>query len=345
MVGLRKLDAFAKTRPDLQQKSAVGGIITLVASTTAALLFIGQIVSYIRGTAQHSLSLSRSISAPLLPIPKEGDPNKAQGLHQALLNLHGKIPLRLHVTFLHLECKALEITLDGASLSSGDLEKIHGKHTLTLRKPTSLEMRKAGVTKFTNSGCTLDGLLRPQMVAGVLQITISTKWWQEASREIHTLRDVRPDKIAESLQKYNVSHYIHKIEFGRTFSKSAFRPLEDRAHIIDNEFGGVAIEQIQVKLVPTVSQGLLFRETSYQTSTVEHTIQPQTLVTLGVQMLPGLALSYDFAPLTVHHSEGRDNFLVFLSSLVSIVAGVFVTVGLVTGCLVHSASAVAKKID
>jgi len=138
---------------------------------------------------------------------------------------------------------------------------------------------------------------------------------------------------------------VHKIEFGRTFSKSQAKPLENRPHIVVNDFGGVAIEQIQVKLVPTVSQGLLFRENSYQTSVVDHTIQPSTLVSMGVQMLPGLVLSYDFTPLTVHHSEGRDNFFVFLSSLISIVAGVFVTVGMVTGCLVHSASAVAKKID
>lgn len=343
---LRRLDAFVKTRPDLQQKSAIGGIITLVAATTAAILFIGQIVTYVRGTAHHSLSLSRSVSAPLLPIPKEHESPSAH--HALLMNLHGKIPLRLYVTFLHLDCRALEVTLDGASLSSGDLERIHGKHTLMLRRPTAIEMRKAtGGAKSVSggTGCTVDGLLRPQMVAGVLQITISTRWWQEASREIHSVREVNPEKIAESLQKYNVSHYIHKIEFGRTFSKSTVKPLEDRPHIIENEFGGVAIEQIQVKLIPTISQGLLFRESSYQTSVVDHTIQPQTLVSLGVQMLPGLALSYDFTPLTVHHSDGRDNVLVFLSSLVSIVAGVFVTVGLVTGCLVKSASAVAKKID
>jgi len=68
-------------------------------------------------------------------------------------------------------------------------------------------------------------------------------------------------------------------------------------------------------------------------------------VARGVQQLPGLVVTYDFTPLTVHHSEGRDNFLVFLSSLISIVGGVFVTVGMLTGCLVHSAQAVAKKID
>jgi hypothetical protein len=88
----------------------------------------------------------------------------------------------------------------------------------------------------------------------------------------------------------------------------------------------------------------MFTEQSYQTSVVTHTIQPHTLVSRGVQYLPGLVVAYDFMPLTVHH-VGRENLFVFLSSLISIVAGVFVTVGLVTGCLVHSATAVAKKID
>jgi hypothetical protein len=94
-----------------------------------------------------------------------------------------------------------------------------------------------------------------------------------------------------------------------------------------------------------VSQGFLFEEYSYQTSVVDNIIQPQTLVAQGVQQLPGLVISYDFIPLTVHHNQGRDNFLVFLSSLISIVGGAFVTVAMLTGCLVHSAQAVAKKID
>jgi Endoplasmic reticulum vesicle transporter len=121
--------------------------------------------------------------------------------------------------------------------------------------------------------------------------------------------------------------------------------LENQGHIIENEYGGIAVEQIQVKLVPTISEGIFFREHSYQQSVVQHTVQPETLIVNGMTSLPGLVIGYDFVPLTVHHSEGRENILVFLSSLISIVAGVFVTVGLVTGCLLHSASAVAKKVD
>ncbi len=47
-------------------------------------------------------------------------------------------------------------------------------------------------------------------------------------------------------------------------------------------------------------------------------------------MMPGMAMSYDVTPLAVHHDEGRENILVFLSSLVSIVGGAFVTVSNMT---------------
>ena len=45
---------------------------------------------------------------------------------------------------------------------------------------------------------------------------------------------------------------------------------------------------------------------------------------------------YDFTPLAMRHMEVRENWLVFLSSLVRIVGGIFVAVGLVSGCSVHS---------
>jgi len=60
---------------------------------------------------------------------------------------------------------------------------------------------------------------------------------------------------------------------------------------------------------------------------------------------PGLSIKYDFSPLAVHHVESRENLFVFLSGLVGIVGGAFVTFGLVGRGLVSSASAVTKKID
>lgn len=137
---------------------------------------------------------------------------------------------------------------------------------------------------------------------------------------------------------------MHTVSFGEPFPLT-HNPLENAAHIIENEAGGVGLANVNVRLVPTRYKQFIGERDTYQVSVTEHMVQPEFLAAQNSQILPGLALSYDFTPLTVHHVEYRDNFFVFLSSLVSIVGGVFVTVGLVTGCLVHSAAAVAKKKD
>jgi hypothetical protein len=349
-MGLRKMDAFVKTRPDLQQKSATGGIITVVAATCATLLFLGQIYVYVLGQPHHGLTLSKSTSLPLLPIPVGHKPNPHR-MADMILDARGRIGLSVHVTFPYLNCQQLDVVHDGASLKDGELERAHGKHALTLRKPTTIERRKAGDLRQTAEGCTIDGTLRPHIVAGTLQITMNQRTWAEVTGVISRHRQQSGDggkletaELKAALSPYNVSHYIHNIEFGRTFAQSP-RPLKDHSHVIDNEYGGMAVESITVKLVPTVSTGLFFKENSYQTSVVETTIHPHTLVHHGVPYMPGLVLSYDFTPLQVDYTQGRENFFVFLSSLVSIVTGVFVTVRLVSGCLLESASHISKKID
>ena len=101
-----------------------------------------------------------------------------------------------------------------------------------------------------------------------------------------------------------------------------------------------------VKLVPTTYKRTFHgAKETYQASVSRHIVQPETLAAQHSTLLPGLMLTYDFTPLAVKHMEIRENWLVFLSSLVSIVGGVFVTVGLVSGCLVDSAKSIAKKID
>lgn len=313
MVVLRRLDAFAKTRPDLRQKSAVGGIITVLASSTAALLFFGQLYVYIVGDTRHSLRLSRSISFPLIPIPKEGSGGT---LAHQLLSVQGKMTLSFHVTFLDLDCSHLDVMQDGASHRGGELSRNTAgtRQFVTLRKPTPVERKKSGMT-HQESGCTVEGMLRPPQVAGTFQITVSSQAWSQASALVTMLQSFNPERIPAELKKYNVSHYIHKIEFGKTFAQAVAKPLENRPHIIDNEFGGIAVEQIQVKLVPTISEGMslcwarsdaqtqpprphthtalrvlkgfLYREQSYQQSVVEHTVQPETLIANGMQYLPG----------------------------------------------------------
>jgi Endoplasmic reticulum vesicle transporter/Endoplasmic Reticulum-Golgi Intermediate Compartment (ERGIC) len=354
-VAFKRLDAFAKTRPDLQQKSVTGGIITLIATASAFLLLIGQIILYMKGDAKHSLSLSRSITVPLIPL--QSSSNKNQIVNQ-MLDQQGRTTVYIHVTFPHVSCQSLDIIHDGASLLNGDLEKIHGSHTLELRKPFAMEFKKMGMKYLPNSGCTVLGYLRPYIVAGSFAICLNMETWAHATTALSMggLRDfaflagggigsIAGGTKQDNFQQYNVSHYIHSIRFGHMFSKVTDKPLEDVSHIIHNDFHGIAVAQTQVKLIPTIHVGSFYNEQMYQMSVIDIMIQPHTLVAQGGQQLPGLTVSYDFTPLTVHHSDGREPFLVFISSLLSIVGGVFVTVGMLTGCLVHSAQAVAKKID
>jgi hypothetical protein len=328
MANLRRLDAFAKPRQETRSKSAIGGIITLIAASTAAALFVAQLAMYIGGNPQHSLHLSTSETIPMLPLNMK---------HSSQMTF-GKIPLRIHVTFPFLQCSQLEVKHDGASLSTGDLEKIHGKHFLTLRSPTTSELAKVGEHDRTK-GCTIEGMMLVSRVGGQLSIVMNREAWRRATMALM----MGLQTTATHLAAFNVSHYIEHVRFGNTF-EHADNPLEHRAHIIQNH-GGIGLEEIDVKLVPTQQSTWLGIQNSYQLSINGHSVQPATMVESKISQYPGLAITYDFSPLAVHYTSGRENYLVFLSSLISIVGGVFVTVGLVTGCVVHSAQAVAKKID
>ena len=346
MSGLRRYDAFVKTRPDMRTKSAVGGIITIVAATSALLLFVGQLIVYIRGSPTHSLHLAASKSIPIRPLD-------LSPLQAKILDRIGTIPLQVRVTFPHIRCSRMDVIHDGLSLSSNELSKHHPGHSISLRQPTVSELatissKGTGREHFAPSkGCTADGEMRIPLVAGSLVVSLNSLAWTEVTSML-ALRRIEGNEASfkASMSQFNVTHYIHYIRFGDSFPLSNDKPLEGRYNFIENKFGGVALEQIEVKLVPTqLHRGILKSKSMYQLSVTDHQVQPATLVAHGVPQLPGLLVSYDFSPIAVRHHGGRDNILVFLSSLISIVGGVFVTVGMLTSCLVHSAKAVAKKVD
>ncbi len=140
----------------------------------------------------------------------------------------------------------------------------------------------------------------------------------------------------------SLDHYIHKIEFGKTFPLS-LNPLTNKKVTFPKDHK-VALDHMNVKLVPTKYKRFARSPVeTFQLSVSSHIVTMATLVQNGFAF-PGLKIQYDFTPLAVHHVESRENFFVFLSSLIGIVGGVFVSVGLVSGVVVKSAQ-VLKKID
>lgn len=382
---LRSVDVFVKARADIRTQSASGGLVTLLATFTAFLLFCGQIYVYIFPTQSHTLHLSESTQFPMM-AQDVVDP-----FQKRLYDIKGKIPLYFKVTFLHLSCDNLVVKLNsemihgddysgwsGSSSSSGNKKKKRSRKNTTIKRyvPRSAEVRQifgsehsAHAKAQSGRGCTLIGNMRVPIVAGNLGITMSKEKWMEAINYFMTHSNQSPDekdlKSSGTSNDFNTTNFVHEVRFGKKGSAASkgltssgyTPPLEGTLHHIENDLGGIALQEIMVKLIPTVhsNPGLfsqLFGSGNrpfYQMSVVDHTLKPETMVASGGgAAMPGISLAYDVMPLAVHIDEagGSDGgFLGFLSSMIGIVGGCFVTVGLFAGCAVKSVEAMAKKID
>ena len=301
--------------------------------------------------------------------------------------LKGKIPLVFKITFLHLDCTSLEVkfnsqVIDGDDFSGRKITNHHRKKkqrpsaavVSTARQPTvrkyppkTLERRNIFGSEHTpeaklhqHRGCTIEGKMRVPMVAGSLSLTLTSEAWAEAMSYFLTrARLMQNDERAKSFTRenaYNMTHYIHEVRFGRPGGDAFAGPLKDKLNKIQNEMKGVALEQITIKLIPTLNRrpGLfstLFgtgQRPYYQHSVVDYTLNPETMVGTS-SSLPGIAMAYDVTPLAVHINAPNPvddtSFFSFLATLIGIVGGCFVTIRLFAGCAVSSVQAVAKKMD
>ncbi|KAL3821781.1 hypothetical protein ACHAXA_000280 [Cyclostephanos tholiformis] len=406
---LRSYDAFAKPIDGIRERSVVGGYITLLALSSAMLLLLSELIVQFQVTTRHSLHLAES--APSLLFGGRGGDGGGNGgggkgghNYNDVVTGGGTngrrgddghlVPLRLHVTFPHLDCSSIDYGHDGNAHSSGAFGRYHASpYAFVARAPTPGEYLRATVPGYDEydyrreskskskskskvvgggggGGCTLLGTIRVPRVGGTLSVSVSPDAWRRAtsllsfgidpSSSTLLLSGGMPDEDDErdpfaGGRLPNVTHYVHDLTFGAPPTSSSslppgtINPLAGAHHVMDNG-SGVALASVSVKLVPTtyVRALWLFHRSpvrTYQASVSRHIVQPETLASQRSNMLPGLFVTYDFTPLAIRHVESRENWLVFLSSLVGIVGGAFVTVSAVSGCLVDSVQAVAKKMD
>jgi hypothetical protein len=154
----KRLDAFPKTREDLRQQSVLGGIITLVASIAAGLLFLGQIYNYCTGVTRHSLKLAESQWHPVQPLDATDQ--------------------LVQMDFAH----------DGLSFTDPKFRQIHGISSKVITRPLlPNEWQKATGSsaypshKDLHMGCTFVGNYRVPRVGGAFTVSLSPTAWREAS--------------------------------------------------------------------------------------------------------------------------------------------------------------------
>jgi len=368
MAGLRSFDAFAKPVEGLKSRSAVGGIITMIAGSFAALLFLSQVILYARLETRQHFELAQSYSVKKLPDAIQDMDmvrTPARIVQKGRMKDPNNIKLSIHVSFPYLKCPTVDISMDGASGSR--LDMIHGRNAIQKRPLTKKEIEiiqndfqdeKSSISINAMSGCTLIGTVYVPRVGGSFAITLSKTVWHQATNIMDLLMNKNAYNDKRNLE-HNATHYIHNIEFGSAFPHLP-HPLSGKATVfnfpmytqgtvqqeaISSGFSAVGLSSTTVKLVHIKYKRFARSiKDMYQMSVAQHTVTPNTLASQYSTMMPGMSIVYDFTPFSVFHSESRENLFLFLGSLVSIVGGVFVTVGLVSRFLL-SAVQVGKKTD
>lgn len=365
----RRFDAFAKPIDGIRTRSSIGGFITLLAALTVIILFASQVLLYWQLDVTHTLELAPSFPLSVV-IPTQGGFSKtlmnrahdhsSRKRNSKLMNslrtlAANRIDVSVHVTFPYLNCKVLDYSHNGAKFSTGDFAKYNGFSKFTLQRPNEYEYAKAtgksvvglSKTKIDDSSasedsCTIKGTITVPRIGGDLSFFLS----DEAFRNTAKLVQMGMSLSASDARVggHDTSHYIHEITFGKHFQLSE-NPLKDKYVRMDDP-SGIGLHQVSLKLVPTVYKRFMRQEQdTFQLSSSAYIVRPESLVKANPIKLPGLNIHYDFNPIAVTHEESRENFFVFLSSLVGIVGGVFVSVGLVSGIVVTSAKSVLQKQD
>jgi len=228
---------------------------------------------------------------------------------------------------------------------------------------------------MASAGCTVEGQVTVPTISGDLTFTMMADRWKLAMGKMSMVFNmiqqanmggwdelggkVKDDPSWGSMaDQHNFTYFIHDITFGTVGTKqrksksstNKYSPIGSTNPLFEaigavTESPGIAHTSLSVTLIPTRLERFARRSVdTYQASVGKTVIEAENLIRSGAAA-PGLSIQYDFSPLAVHHVQSRENVLVFLSSLVGIVGGAFVTFGLVGRGLVSSASAVTKKVD
>ena len=193
----------------------------------------------------------------------------------------------------------------------------------------------------SEGSCTVRGQLTIPRIAGDLSLFLSDEAFRKTGELVQM--GLSLEEADTHTGGHDVSHYIHEIQFGKNYPPVT-NPLND-IFVKMEDPSGIGLNQMAVRLVPTIYKRFMRpKQNTYQLSYSQYAIRPDLLVSAAGR-LPGLNIHYDFNPIAVTHTEARENFFVFLSSLIGIVGGVFVTVGLVSTAVVTSAQSVLKKQD
>lgn len=376
----KSYDAFAKPMEGIRTPTTTGGIITVAATFSASLLLLSQLWLYLQVDTRHSLKLSTSHPLNVV-IPTDGGGLTSflsSAMHKSRKRRQ-KVPVDLMTSISTLEKNQIDMFVhmtfpqhacdEVNYYNNGQKENINSKYFRgsKIHKGPPTEYDFAIATKESTVGkskklisqhpnakkaCTLRGTITIPKMEGDFGIQLSPTQWTSALEYLRVAQLTgRPMSMGQAITKAELADttfYIHEIKFGKPYPHQ-HNPLK-KVHVnmgdLTSVSSSVGLAAFNVKLIPTQHKRPARRvQELLQTSVSDYSIPAPILAMTNPPKVPGFWMHYDVSPISVHHLESRENFMIFLSDVISIVGGVFVTVGLVSACLINSASAVAKKMD
>jgi len=183
-------------------------------------------------------------------------------------------------------------------------------------------------------GCQVYGYLLVNKVAGNFHFAPG-KSFQQHHMHVHDLQPFRNFK-------FNLSHTIHRLSFGREFP-GIINPLDGVAKASEKEKDGAGMYQYFVKIVPTTYKSLDGNIlNTNQFSVTEHFKSLQGESSHG---LPGVFFMYELSPIMVEFKEQKKSFAHFLTGVCAIIGGVFTVAGIIDSFIYQGMKSLKKKME
>jgi len=192
----------------------------------------------------------------------------------------------------------------------------------------------AEMMNFAREGCHIKGYLNVNKVAGNFHIAPG-KSVESRGNHIHDL------SAFDGLESFNFSHTIHSISFGDEFP-GVVNPLDGVSRVMNASAG---VYQYRMNVVPARYQYLGFNARVVESN--EYTVSDhfREFDWRKQPALPGIFFFYDLSPLRVEYREERMGFFKYIATLCAVVGGVFAVSNIVDGAVYQGQRAFKEKVD
>ncbi|WOL15927.1 hypothetical protein Cni_G24709 [Canna indica] len=371
---LKNLDAYPKINEDFHTRTFSGGVVTVISSIIILFLFISETRLFLYSATETKLIVDTSrgerlrvnfditfpsiactlLSVDTVDISGEQHHDIRHDIIKKRLDHLGNViearqggigapkiekPLQKHGGRLaHNEaycgtCYGAETSDDQCCNSCEEVREAYQKKGWAMSNVDLIDQcsREGFVQKVKEEdgeGCNIHGFLDVNKVAGNFHFSPG-KSFHHSGINLH-------DLLAFQKERYNISHKINKLSFGKEFP-GVVNPLDGAQW---KQGGSSGMYQYFIKVVPTIYSDIRGHKIhSNQFSVTEHfrdeNVHPKPLA--------GVYFYYDFSPIKVIFTEENKSFLHFLTQLCAIIGGVFTVSGIIDAFIYHGNRTIKKK--